>query len=163
MVEDYAQPVMETIEASSNSRDQLANIVDQAEEAITRIDQDVGELLTQRNRLVHLHANYVSIYQALHQEELRTRTEVRDIGALPPQAENSEAVRKEVIDMAEQLYRLRGRVTEQEVVDQVKRRFPSLPWKNPNAVVATILTRTGRWKKGYDGYLMSTEEDAPPF
>ena len=158
MVNDYAQPVLATIEHSTNSRDALAHIVEVAEEAITAIDQDVGELLTQRNKLVDLHANYVRIYSTLHEEELRTRNEIKEVANLPRGAEHSENIRLKIINIANALGRNDRRITEQRVVDLLKQTSPALPWRNPNAVVATILLRTGKWKKNDSGELVSTEE-----
>lgn len=146
MVEDYAKSVIDAVRNTANNKSGMNQIVDDAEKAITAVDQDVAELLTQRTSLVTIHQQYVTLYEILLGEELRTRQQVQQVAAMGRGLAQTEKVRARVLEIAGDL-ETHTSVSEAKIVRQLQSEFKTLPWRNPNAVVATILTRSGAWQK----------------
>lgn len=157
MAKQFIDPVIVLVRKTTNNREGMETVVQAAANAITEVDRDIADLLTQRERLETVHDQYVALYGVLIGEELRS-----EVPRLPFGARSPEDYRTAVLETAEeQIERFRGiGVTEEQILSQVKRREGDPPWQNPKAVIATILLRSGKWMKNEQGrYVVVTKKE----
>lgn len=148
MVKEYASPVLELVTKTTSDRNGMKKIVAAAAEAVEKIDNDVAELLVQRDNLVTVHNRYTELYKVLTDEELRTWAEVQKVTRPSSEAKPFDKAKKFILDYAEESG---GYVKDSEIVGAAVREEVEMPWKNPKAVIATILLRSGRWEKEQEG------------
>ena len=152
MVTEYTKPVLELVRTTVNNREGMKKVVDATEKAINQIDQDVAELVSQRHNLVTIHRQYVALYEVLMGEELRSRQQIQEITRTPGEVYQMEMLREKILDYAESCG---TNVRDDEIVSSIG----LFPWKNPKAVIATILLRSGKWKKQEPGVYAKIEEE----
>ena len=137
----------------------ISGAVDELESVLTTIDQEITELLTQRNGLAEMHANLVRMYHVLMGEDLRTPAEMGLIGSGP--GGSPEEYRQAVLSIADQIAEVTNIVPDTNIIHALESRYGknAIPWKNPKAVIATILTRSGRWERVEQGKYTRVKDD----
>lgn len=163
-VENYSGGVLDLVRTTTNTPDGMSDVVEAAETAINAIDDDLADLLAQREDLVDTHEMYVGLYKRLFREELRTARQVQQIATVRRVAAATETIRRRVLEIMEEMKDRGVVVGDSTIVSILEQDFDELPWKNPNAVIATILRRSDKWEKNQDGVYISTnveEEDNP--
>ncbi len=158
MVNDYAAPVLKLVQETSNNRSGIKKLVDVTEAAIIKVDQDIAELLMQRNSLVTIHEQFTGIYKVLVGEELRTKQQLDQISIPPSGSTKAEDMRRIVLEFADILQH-KGEVRNADIMWELNNLPQPLPWKNPKAVVATILNRSGKWEKKSSGTYTKRKEE----
>ena len=96
----------------------------------------------------------------MQDEELRKSGEIHSITTLDyPELQTMDHVRRQVIQVVSHYED--AEITADWVLARLRAQ-PGLniPWKNPKAVISTILLRSGRWKKKEKGvFIKVTEEE----
>lgn len=160
MASDYLSPVLDLVRRTTNNRDGMRNVVKAGAEAISGIDNDVADLLTQREKLRAIYERFFELYRVMTGEELLSKEERPVIDPSAPGTQNLTQARKQVLQIAAKLWNentWKGGFDEGEVLDEF-RKTTRVPWQNPNAVIATILTRSGTWEKGETGNYRPRED-----
>ena len=158
MVNDYAKPVIEHLKISTNSMDDLSNMVAIAEAAIEEIDVAIATLLSQRRDLMIIFEQTVAMSGVISGEALRDASDIARISSPPQEVAGTERVRERILYLADWFgKRNAGKVSDGAILTQLGTDKIEIPWKNPNAVIATILTRSGKWNRAEKGQYHSTE------
>lgn len=165
MVEEYAKTVIDLVKETANTREGMAKIITTAEETITKVDKDMVELLSQRSDLARIYKRFNDLYEIMIGEEVRSMQKIASTVKLPTDfalVNTSESFRQGVLVAANALVKESSFVpplTDDGVLDYVKDNMGNPPWKNPKAVIATILLRSGKWKKEEPGRFARVEEE----
>jgi hypothetical protein len=147
MTSDYTTPILDLVRKTPNTREGIATVVEAANNAIEQLDQDLESLLAQHDELSTIVRQMSQLYQILVGEELRKGWEVAEITKLPPGAENLKYPREAVLEVARMQSAIQDEISPESIANILQGRNIRLPWRNPKAVIATILTRSGQWKK----------------
>lgn len=159
MPEDYAAKVMKMVPDTPNTQEGITRLVDAAEEAITAIDGDLSDVLASRRDMVILVQNYSRIFRVLFDEELRSRERLKDIEEVPTGMEAQEDARKIVMEQAAIRSRSDETVTDSWILSRLRSQLDGpIPWRNPRAVIGTILTRSGQYTKAAPGKYKRKDE-----
>lgn len=154
MAEDYAAPVVELVRKTPNTREGMTKIARAAGQAIEKIDENLAELLSQRDELHSILRHFVRLYEILLGADIRS--EGVAIPGVSGEISNLEDARRAVIRAAERSKF--DEVTDEWVMQQTAQ-LGALPWRNPKAVIATILTRSGKWKRKGKGVFVRVKDE----
>ena len=159
MVQDYARAVIKLVQATTTDRAGITKIVEAAEQAINDVDRDIATLVSQRAAVVGVFTRFVDVYEIVTSEELRTEDDVERLTEPPSGTiRTAETLRKKILEIADQMT-----IGHEITVDQIRIRLKdnevTLPWKNPSAVIGTILRQSGQWRRVEEGRYEETTED----
>lgn len=159
MPEDYAAKVMKMVPKTPNTQGGISRLVDAAEEAITLIDGDLSDILASRRGMVVLVQNYSRIFNVLFDEQLRSRDRLDEIAEVPTGMEAQEDARRMVMQEAESGSTNDRTVTDSWILTRLRSKLEGpIPWRNPRAVIGTILTRSGKYEKVEPGKYKRKDE-----
>ena len=158
METDYARPVIELVRESPNTKDGMSKVVDTAEDAITQVDQRIAELLSQRDDVVVIYRRFIDLYRVLIGEEMRSKQQIESVTALPVGLGDTDLYRQTILAVADTFQQ--AQISDHQVLRQARKVLGKMPpGRNPNAVAATILLRSGKWKKIQPGVFQRDEEE----
>ena len=152
MAKNLSGQIVDKIGRTLNTRQGISELVDEAEKAIDEIDEELSEYLAQRKTLVSIVEDFDSIYATLFDEDLRSGAQLRDLRTLPSsELRPGDKAREAVLKAASNLIDVLGSASASQVVSELEDDRVAIPWKNPNAVVATILSKSGQYQKNEKG------------
>ena len=157
MAEEHAKSVYDMIRTTPHDSAGIRKVFDAADAGLTSIKQDISELLDQREDLVAILRQYAHLYEIFESEQLRAGNEIEIKTRLTyksPEYDMNEA-RRSVLTFAGS-----GgpEITDEQVLQMLNDTNRKIPWRNPKAVIATILLRSGRWRKKGKGVFVKVEE-----
>ena len=166
MLTDFKTQVLTVVRQTPNTPEGCQAIVEIAEMSLDTLDRDIRLLLSQRVALVEILTQFMALYETFTGEELRTADELAKVQRTPASAEGALDLRNTILQFADWYAQEgdTGFVTDQAIVYNLRQNNIDMPWRNPKAVVATILVRSGKWKKVEPGRYVpvvkeETEED----
>lgn len=158
MVDQYADSVFRLVRETPNTRDGMTKIVQAGEAAVTDIDGDITDLLTQRKSMVTIVQQYAQLYELLQEEALRSEEHLEDIEQIPTGASEQDTARALVMRFARNGSQGDGIVTDDYITGEMRDHLTRIPWRNPKAVIATILTRSGQFARLEPGKYQRIDE-----
>ena len=159
MVKEHAATVFALMQKTPNDVEGIGKVFWAADAAITTVDQELVELLDQRDNLSVIIREYAQLYRIVQGEELRKSGEIIETLWMPHEdLDDMEGARKAIADISRRTDL--NEVTADWILEQLNKRSLKVPWRNPKAVIATILLRSGRWQKKEQGVFIPTKEKA---
>ena len=149
MVNEYAKPVLDEAQRTSNDKEGMKRIVDMALKALNELDDDAAKLQTQRNDLMKIIENYNKLCEVLYGEELITRAQINDLNSQVAHLRNLEKFRGWVLEGAQNISKRpenKGKVKIEEL-ERSLRVMGEMRWRNPKAAIASVLQQSGMWEK----------------
>ena len=144
-------------EETVNTPESLSDIIGEAVEVLAELDNDLNDLFEQRRNVVGWTERFLDMQWWIGEEVLLDKD---NLGY--EQAKNTEkgriaptAARELILEVADELTAARPEpeidtVTDSDIHDRVSTRLDekqSLPWKNPKAVIGTIMNHNENWKR----------------
>lgn len=149
-VEFHIDDIRKWIAQTSNEKEAINELIQRIIKVLDNLDAKVGNLMTERQQVVNHLIPFLHIYEVLFEEEAVDKM-AKQLLLRGPRRFRRDELSKIVLQLATDLGKQNSQVRDIEVLEALKERAGTahyaLPWKNPRAVVATILKRSGRWKK----------------
>ena len=155
---DYLKPVLATIQRTANSPKGFRAIVKDIQTTLDRADEEIADLVTQRSTLADLLGHYATLYRVIAGEALVSSRDLREYQTPPPEAVLEDNLRDTVLSLAKSLAR-GGMIEDQRILTSLRRRREEIPWRNPKAVIGTILSRSKLWEKTKPGIYKLVKDD----
>lgn len=152
MVRDFVKEILDIIKKTPNTKDGIKNVVLSLDKFLDETDNDTMALVSQRRSLTDLFRHYINLYKLMSGETLLSEQEIADKERLPFSIRPEDEIREKILSKASELSKRYRKVPQVEWIrNQLRQEGVTLPWKNPNSVIATILLRSGLWEKREDG------------
>ena len=162
MVKEHAADIFTLMQATPIDAPGILKVFNAAAVAITDVEGDLTELLDQHGNLGTIIRQYAELHRMLQGEELRKSGEIAKLTTLEtwPELETMDEARKRVLQIAAR--HTKDEITADSILSLVRANSQTVPWRNPKAAIATILLRSGRWKKKEKGVFVKATEAGRP-
>ena len=164
--QDFRKRTRETV----NTPESLADIIGEAEQVLAELDSELNRLFEQRRSVVGWTTRFLDLHWWIGEERLMLPAdlEYKQVKGSEKGPLSSSVARQMVLLIADALTAARKEpemdiVTDSDINDELHAQLAEgqvLPWRNPKAVIGTILNHNENWEivsKGKYRYLGTME------